>query len=89
MHSFKDHFSKLTSSSDELKQGCRVKNYNKDCEHYGSTGIVRSIKQLMDSENKENIIGDEVEYVCDCDGPTWKKGDILNKTKDQLRVEKL
>jgi hypothetical protein len=80
---FREYF-----SADDIKPGYKVKNCNPKCNHYGSTGIVRCIKKIQDPENADNIVGDEVEYVCDCDGPTWKKGDILNKTKDQLEVEK-
>ena len=68
----------------DVEPGCRVRNNNAECEHYKSTGIVRDIKKIQDTFNSSNEIGDEVEYECDCDGPTWKKGDVLRKTKDQL-----
>jgi hypothetical protein len=79
MQSFKSYIK-------DIRPGCRVRNCNPDCEHFGSTGVVVSLKKLEDPENAENIIGDEVEYKCDCGGKTWKPNQILRKTKDQLEV---
>jgi len=55
-----------------------VKNVNPSCEHYGSEGLVEEIKDLPDS------MGQVIKYKVTNDGPTYKKGDILTKTKDQL-----
>ena len=68
----------------ELKSGDRVRNCNKECEHYGSTGTVKHVIKLVDNNNK-NVVGNEIEYVCDCDGKTWKKGQHLKKTEIQLK----
>jgi hypothetical protein len=55
-----------------------VKNINPSCDHYGSEGVVESVEELP------NRMGKVVKYKVTNDGPTYKKGDILTKTKDQL-----
>ena len=62
----------------EYKNGESVKNINPSCDHYGSEGIVESVDDLP------NGMGKVVKYKVTNDGPTYKKGDILVKTKDQL-----
>ena len=63
---------------DEYGNGSMVKNINPSCDHYGSEGIVESVEELP------NRMGKVVKYKVTNDGPTYKKGDILTKTKDQL-----
>jgi len=62
----------------EYKNGESVKNINPSCDHYGSEGVVESVDDLP------NGMGKVVKYKVTNDGPTYKKGDILIKTKDQL-----
>ena len=63
---------------DEYGNGSMVKNINPSCDHYGSEGTVESVEQLP------NKMGKVVKYKVTNDGPAYKKGDILTKTKDQL-----
>ena len=61
-----------------LKVGDKVKNINKKCTHYKSEGVVKKFN---------NIPGDKgvtIAYQCTNVGKTWKEGDILDKTPDQL-----
>lgn len=62
----------------EYQNGELVKNINPSCDHYGSEGIVESVEDLP------NRMGKVVKYRVTNDGPTFKKGDVLTKTKDQL-----
>jgi len=55
-----------------------VKNKNKSCPHYGSMGVVSKILDLPD------MIGKLVTYRVTNNGPTYKAGDVLTKTGDQL-----
>jgi len=55
-----------------------VKNKNKSCPHYGSMGVVSKIIDLPD------MIGRLVTYRVTNNGPTYKAGDVLTKTGDQL-----
>jgi hypothetical protein len=58
--------------------GNMVKNVNKDCDHYGSEGVIKEIKDLP------NRMGKVISYEVTNEGPTYKKGDLLTKTQDQL-----
>jgi len=55
-----------------------VKNKNTSCPHHGSMGVV---KKLM---NLPNEMGTVVLYTVTNSGPTYKPGDVLSKTIDQL-----
>ena len=55
-----------------------VANKNKSCPHYGSMGVVQKI---MDLPNK---IGKVAVYRVVNKGATYKPGDVLTKTMDQL-----
>ena len=68
----------MQDEEDEYENGSMVKNINPSCDHYGSEGVVESVEQLP------NRMGKVVKYKVTNDGPTYKKGDILTKTKDQL-----
>lgn len=61
-----------------LKAGDMVKNINKECIHYGSEGIVQNIEELPD------YMGQVVVYKTTNAGTTWKEGDLLKKTENQL-----
>jgi hypothetical protein len=61
-----------------LKAGDMVRNINEACMHYGSEGIVENIEELPDH------MGQVVVYKTTNAGPTWKEGDKLKKTENQL-----
>ena len=62
----------------EPKVGDLVKNVNPKCIHHGSEGRVTAVKSLTKGR------GTTVRYQCTNGGPKWGKGDILEKTLDQL-----
>ena len=64
----------------KIKAGDKVRNTNTACMHYGSEGIVDEVEPMPDN------IGYVVAYTATNDGPTWKPGEILRKTHDQLSV---
>jgi hypothetical protein len=66
------------SSEPIFMVGQKVRNINKSCYHYGSEGIVKEIKDLPEK------MGKVVTYEVTNDGPTYKKGDLLTKTIDQI-----
>jgi hypothetical protein len=55
-----------------------VKNKNTSCPHQGSMGIIQKIMKLA------NDMGNVVRYRVVNTGPTYKPGDVLTKTMDQL-----
>ena len=61
-----------------IKAGDMVKNINTSCVHYGSEGIVQNIEELPDH------MGNVVVYKTTNAGSTWKQGDVLKKTENQL-----
>ena len=66
------------SHSKEPKKMDKVKNTNPKCLHYASEGVVLDIKSLP------NGMGKVVTYAVLNNGPTFKNGDLLTKTMDQL-----
>ena len=66
------------SSEPMFMVGQKVRNVNKNCYHYGSEGIVKEIKDLP------NQMGKVISYEVTNEGPTYKKGEVLTKTMDQL-----
>lgn len=64
----------------KIKAGDKVRNVNTACMHYGSEGIVDEVEPMPDN------IGYVVAYTATNDGPTWKPGEMLRKTHDQLSV---
>lgn len=66
------------SSEPMFMVGQKVRNVNKNCNHYGSEGIVKEIKDLP------NQMGKVISYEVINEGPTYKKGEVLTKTVDQL-----
>ena len=69
----------VEDTEDDMQEGCAVMNINSKCMHYGSMGIVKAIKDLPDNSGKV------ITYEVANDGSNYKKGDLLTKTKDQLR----
>ena len=67
-------------NGEKMEAGMRVLNINASCKHYNSEGIIKEVKDLPDDMGK--IIAYEVVN----DGPTFKKGDILTKTIDQIKI---
>jgi len=55
-----------------------VKNKNKSCPHYGSMGTVKKFVDLPDG------MGKVVAYTVTNSGDTFKAGDVITKTMDQL-----
>lgn len=68
-----------TSNDQKIEAGMRVLNVNASCKHYGSEGVVKEIKQLPED------MGIVVSYEVTNNGQTFKEGDILTKTIDQLK----
>tara|TARA_Y100000589_G_C27056129_1_gene589384 strand:+ start:572 stop:850 length:279 start_codon:yes stop_codon:yes gene_type:complete len=69
------------SHSCEPKVGDSVLNDNKKCKHYKSEGKVLEIISL------DGDMGKVIKYRVSNDGNTYKKGDILIKTMDQLNAK--
>jgi hypothetical protein len=63
-----------------IEPGMRILNINASCKHYNSEGIVKEIKDLPDD------MGKIIAYEVINDGQTFKKGDILTKTIDQIKI---
>jgi hypothetical protein len=63
-----------------IEAGMRILNINASCKHYNSEGIVKEIKDLPDD------MGKIIAYEVINDGQTFKKGDILKKTIDQIKI---
>ena len=70
----------FVSHSDEPKVGDKVKNNNPSCKHFESVGKVTAIKSLKGDSGKT------ITYRVENDGSTYCKGQLLNKTMDQLTV---
>ena len=70
------------SHSYEPSVGDLVHNNNVKCKHFKSCGKVLKIKSL------DGGMGKVVQYRVTNDGPTYKKGDVLTKTMDQLTQDK-
>jgi hypothetical protein len=63
-----------------MEAGMRILNINPSCKHYNSEGIIKEIKDLP------NDMGKIVAYEVLNDGNSFKKGDILTKTIDQIKI---
>ena len=64
----------------EMEAGMRVLNINSSCKHYNSEGFIKEIKDLPDD------MGKVVAYEVINDGANFKKGDILTKTINQIKI---
>tara|TARA_R100000458_G_C8277599_1_gene253174 strand:- start:5104 stop:5883 length:780 start_codon:yes stop_codon:yes gene_type:complete len=84
---------------DKFRVGDAVKNVNPNCKHFNSEGIVENVRELkglrmrpmMGSESDaleevEDTLGCVFAYVTTNDGPNWSKGEVLEKTPDQLEL---
>lgn len=70
----------LQSHTDEPVVGDVVLNVNPGCKHYGSTGPVVNVKQLSQD------MGTVACYKCTNSGDNWSRGDVLEKSLDQLEI---
>ena len=64
----------------EMEAGMRVLNINSSCKHYNSEGFIKEIKDLP------NDMGKVVAYEVINEGANFKKGDILTKTINQIKI---
>jgi hypothetical protein len=64
----------------EIQPEMRVLNINPSCKHYNSEGYVKEVKDLPDN------MGKVVVYEVTNNGANFKKGDILTKTIDQIKI---
>lgn len=71
----------LQSHTFEPVVGDHVENVNPGCKHFGSEGIVVTLKQLPDD------VGTVACYECTNSGENWSEGDILEKSLDQLAIQ--
>ena len=62
----------------QMEIGDLVANINVSCVHYGSQGTVEEVEMLPDS------MGRIIHYKATNGGKTWKIGDVLKKTENQL-----
>ena len=62
-----------------LKVGDKVKNINKECTHYGSEGVIKKFNKIPGDK------GVTIAYECTNEGSSWKAGDVLDKTPEQLK----
>lgn len=73
-----EHRDNFTSHSNEPHIGEPVVNTNPGCTHYKSEGFIEDINDLPDDK------GTTITYIVTNNGDTYKEGDILTKTMDQL-----
>lgn len=89
---FKQYFESVMAN--DLKQGDKIKNVNKDCEHAGSEGEVERVVDLPQRgktqvKSKHNMPGKLIKYkVTNTDGENYEKGDTLYKDPSQLNKKK-
>ena len=86
---FREFYENTNLKANELKKGDKVKNINPDCEHYKSTGIVKSVKSLPAKKTSkvksgENIPGNIITYKVTNKGKNFNTGDEITKTEIQL-----
>jgi len=73
-----EHTDNFTSHSDEPQIGEPIVNTNPGCKHYKSEGFIEDISDLPDDK------GTTITYRVTNNGDTYKEGDTLTKTMDQL-----
>ena len=86
----KSKFDELYEKYMKLKVGDKIKNINPDCEHSGSEGTVKQVKDLPQMgakkvKSKHNTPGQVVKYKVENDGESYENGDELTKTEIQLK----
>ena len=69
------------SHTHEPEVGTSVINLNPNCTHYKSKGMVLKVSDL------DNDMGKVITYRVSNNGDTYKKGQILTKTLDQLQPQ--
>ena len=74
------YFQKAEEDKNVIEAGMRILNINASCKHYNSEGIIKEIKDLPDD------MGKIIAYEVINDGASFKKGDILTKTIDQIKI---
>ncbi len=74
------YFQKAEEDKNIIEAGMRILNINASCKHYNSEGIIKEIKDLPDD------MGKIIAYEVINDGVNFKKGDILTKTIDQIKI---
>jgi len=74
------YFQKAEEDKNVIEAGMRILNINASCKHYNSEGIIKEIKDLPDD------MGKIIAYEVINDGANFKKGDILTKTIDQIKI---
>ena len=73
-----EHRYTFTSHYNEPHIGDNVVNTNPGCVHYKSEGVIEDINELPDD------MGSAISYRVTNNGDSYKKGDLLTKTPDQL-----
>ena len=66
------------SHSEDPEVGDMVLNINPSCDHYKSAGVVLRVNILPHNTGKTAV------YKCTNSGKSWKKGEVLEKTLDQI-----
>jgi hypothetical protein len=75
---------KTNLDANELKEGDKCLNINPDCTHFKSKGKVLKVYDI-EQPGKDNTVGKFIRYKVLNNGPTYEKGDILDKTEIQLK----
>lgn len=70
----------LQSHTLEPAPGDSVLNTNPGCQHYQSRGVVQGIEDLPFDRGRVVI------YMTTNSGDSWKLGDVLKKTMDQIEI---
>lgn len=81
----------------KFMMGDVVENVNPDCDHYGSQGEIIAVRKIMGmrkpfASESEALNEEELEAGCVFayktinEGMNWMKGDVLEKTPDQLEL---
>ena len=70
----------LQSHTAEPEIGDYVVNVNTGCKHYGSEGVVIRMEELPEDS------GIAACYKCTNSGANWSRGDVLQKSLDQLEL---
>ena len=80
----KELLEKTNLDANELKEGDVCLNINPECTHYKSKGKILKVFDI-EQPDKDNTVGKYIRYKVLNNGPTYKKGDILDKTEIQLK----
>lgn len=72
-------YNNYISHSFEPQLGSAIVNNNKSCKHFGSCGVVTAINSLADD------MGKVITYKVTNGGNTYRPGDVLTKTMDQVK----